>query len=251
MEKINVIQQIQDDEYFFPYHYIPEYEKHFTLSKSWSWGMQYISTIEFVLNEVSSISFNSLCDVGTGDGRLVKELTKKFPHKKIVGIDYSEKAINLAKALNPTLHFECVNILENSYKQKYDILTLIEVFEHIPIDLCENFVKSLSNILEENGKLIITVPHINKKKNEKHFQHFDEQKIKKYFSKDFMIEEIIYFEDMRRSMLKKVIQLVIYNRMFILNNSHLLNYFYSVYKKKYFFSDKENCGRIFVKMSKK
>lgn len=252
MEKrIKSIQQIQDDEYTFPYHYIPEYEKQFTLAKSWSWGMQYISAIEFVLNKIASIKFSSVCDVGTGDGRLVRELKRRFPEKEIIGIDYSETAIALAKALNPNCYFESINILDNTYKKKYELITLIEVFEHIPLDTCENFVQSLYNLLSEDGVLILTVPHVNKSVNDKHFQHFTKNKINSYFSNKFLIEELIFFEDQKRSIIKKFIRLLIYNNIFILNNKEILNYFYAVYKKKYFLSDEKNCGRIFVKMRKK
>lgn len=213
--------------------------------------MQYISAIEFVLDKISSLKFDSICDVGTGDGRLVRELTSKFPQKKIIGIDYSETAIELAKALNPNCSFECVNILDNTYDKKFELITLIEVFEHIPLDLCENFVQSLFKLLTEDGVLILTVPHVNKKINEKHFQHFTKNKINSYFSDKFIIEELIFFEDQKRSIIKKLIRLLIYNNIFILNNKKMLNYFYAVYKKKYFLSDEKNCGRIFVKMRKK
>ncbi|MDC0376153.1 class I SAM-dependent methyltransferase [Pelagibacteraceae bacterium] len=55
----------------------------------------------FILNEIKKDdqSIKSIVDVGCGDGRITKELSETFNTKKILGIDYSSKAINLAKAL--------------------------------------------------------------------------------------------------------------------------------------------------------
>ena len=43
-------QQIQDDDYAFPYHYVPQFREGYTHTYSWSWGLYYVSAMEFVVS---------------------------------------------------------------------------------------------------------------------------------------------------------------------------------------------------------
>ena len=242
-------QKIQEEEYNFPYHYIPQYKPEFTQTTSWSWGMNYISSIEFIINRIKKEEFNSLADLGTGDGRLTMELNKSFSNKKILGIDYSEKAINLARAFNPGLEFLAIDIIKEKINFKFDIITLIEVFEHIEPGKCDIFISSLKNLLNGDGILFLTVPHKNKPLQKKHFQHFTYESLKNYFEQDFEIIETVYFE--KNTKLVRILKLLLQNKFFILNNKILLNWIYRVYKKYFFIANKKNCGRVFLKLKKK
>ena len=241
----------QDNEYSFPYHYIPQYKDSFTQNYNWSWGKQYASAIEFILNEIKKDdqSIKSIVDVGCGDGRITKELSETFNTKKILGIDYSSKAINLAKALNPNISFLNIDIISEKLKEKFDAITLIEVFEHIPLDLCEDFAKALPDLLNDNGKIYLTVPHQNKILQDKHFQHFNYKSLTKYFEKNFKITEVIYIQ--KHDKLLSALNKLMSNKFCIIINSFLNNYFYKFYKKRYFFAEENNCGRIYLKLIKK
>jgi 2-polyprenyl-3-methyl-5-hydroxy-6-metoxy-1,4-benzoquinol methylase len=243
------IQKIQDDEYNFPYHYISQYRPNFTQTVSWSWGINYISALEFIIEEIKKENFGSIADIGTGDGRLVKEFSLNFADKEILGIDYSEKAINVAKAMNPDLNFIKLDIIKEDIDQKFDVVTLVEVFEHIPLDKCEKFIFSLKNLLNNEGIIFITVPHKNKGLQNKHYQHFSLEVLKKYFNNYFTIEEVVFFE--KRSLFSKLIKDILVNRVFILNSLWARNLLYKLYKKNCFFASDKNCGRIFLKLKKK
>ena len=138
----------QDNEYGFPYHYIPQSKNGFTQHYHWGWGKQYLSAVDFILEEVQKDikGIDSIADVGCGDGRITKELTEKFD-QSVVGIDYSERAIKLAQAL----------------------------------------------------------VWLNK---------------------------------------------LVYNDFWIINNKKINNWLYSFYKRKYFFANQNNCGRIYLKLRK-
>lgn len=241
----------QDNEYSFPYHYIPQYRNNFTQNYNWSWGKQYLSAIEFILEEVKKDDqlIESIADIGCGDGRLTKELSKKFNLKKIMGLDYSSKAINLAKALNPEIHFKNIDIINNLVEYKYDAITLIEVFEHIPLEFCEKFVNSLSNLLNKKGLVYLTVPHKNKPLQNKHFQHFDLENLKKYFDNKFEIVDKKYIQ--KNDKLLDLLNKFMINKYWIINHDFLNNSLYKFYKSRYFFADESNCGRIYLKMIKK
>src|SRR5690554_1132791 len=96
-------QALQEAEYGFPYHYVPQWRNGFTQCFYDDWGVHYVSTIEFLLGRLRDMSPESIVDVGCGDGRLTRELALQFPACRVIGIDYSARPIALAKALNSDL----------------------------------------------------------------------------------------------------------------------------------------------------
>lgn len=116
--------------------------------------------------------------------------------------------------------------------------SLIEVFEHIPLELCNDFAKATVNLLKEDGVMYLTVPHKNKQLSYKHFQHFNYESLIKYFQDDFEIQKVEYIQ--RNS---KFLNMLMSNNIWIINNLF--------YKKKYFFAEERNCGRIYLKLRKK
>jgi cyclopropane fatty-acyl-phospholipid synthase-like methyltransferase len=244
------IQKKQEEEYVFPYHYVSEFRNNFTQTFNDTWGINYVSTIEYIFKRLKIEQFNTLLDMGCGDGRLVKELTLEFPDRNIAGLDFSSRAINLAKALNPNCSFHCLDITKKTIAP-VDIITLIEVFEHIPPDISGDFIKGIYNHLNTNGILYITVPHINKAVEYKHYRHFSSESIYACFNDKFIIEEIIPFES--NGITKKIIDLILTNRFFILNSSKLKNLIYKYYKNILFLlnNNEKKCNRLFIKAIKR
>ena len=247
---MNEIQQEQDVEYGFPYHYIPKYNGGFTQNYNWSWGKQYASAMEFILDEIKrdSVFIESIVDLGCGDGRLTKELSEMFTDKKVVGIDYSAKAIKLAKALNPDVKYKNKNIMNHDL-EKCDAITLIEVFEHIPLEFCADFARASAELLKEGGCMYLTVPHENKPVSYKHFQHFNYDSLMKYFQNYFNVEKVEYIQ--KNNKLLVLLDMIMTNKLWIINSSFLNNLFYKFYKNRYFYAQEHNCGRMYLKLKKK
>ena len=247
---MNETQKEQDVEYGFPYHYIPKYNGGFTQNYNWGWGKQYASAMEFILEEIKSdsASIESIIDLGCGDGRLTKELSEMFTDKKVVGIDYSKRAINLAQALNPEVEYKNQNIMDHDL-EKCDAITLIEVFEHIPLELCANFARASAELLKEGGYMYLTVPHENKPVSYKHFQHFNYDSLMKHFQKYFDVEKVEYIQ--KNNKLLILLNVLMTNKLWIINSSFLNNLFYKFYKNRYFYAEERNCGRIYLKLKKK
>ena len=247
---MNEKQLEQDNQYDYPYHYIPQFEYGFSQHISWIWSKQYLSAVEFILKEIQNEGnvIESILDVGCGDGRITKELNDSFPQKKITGVDYSEKAINLAKALNPRGDYKCIDICANNNLSDYDAITLIEVFEHVPINNCRTFANALSSILAKNGILYITVPHNNKALTDKHFQHFSFKSLFDYFKNDFEVVQTNYIQ--KHDKYLTILNYIFNNRFWLISHKISNNIFYKYYKKKYFFAKENNCSRIFLKLRK-
>lgn len=246
MDQLDVRQQVQDDDYAFPYHYVPQFEPGFTQTYSWAWGLYYISAIEFVLDQVREIGPQSVIDVGTGDGRFVRELTRAFPAARVLGVDYSERAISVARALNPGLDLRCIDIRADSVGEKFDLVTLIEVFEHIPLALAHDFVAALRRLIKDDGRMLLTVPHANVPVSRKHFQHFTAESLQAYFLPHFEIERTVFLD--ARSRAVNLIRKVLQNEYFILAHWGIRNRLYRFYKRRYLVADEPRCGRIFMRL---
>ena len=213
--------------------------------------MDDIGGMNLVLDILKGISFDSLLDIGCGDGRFLKEVSQHFLGKRILGIDYSERAINMARALNPHIPYECLDICSTPNIGKiYDVIILIEVLEHIKINQIHDFVAACSSLLDSNGKLILTVPHKNKPLQVKHCQHFDSIEIEKILIEHFEIDRIIYFDKIS-IIWRRLISPLFGNSIYILNNHFLLKVLYSIYQRFFFYCREEDCGRICVVAHKK
>ena len=69
-------QQVQDNFYKFPYHYILEFKEKFSIVYLFDWGVNYASAVEFLLDKISETpKVKSIIDIGCGEGRLTRELT--------------------------------------------------------------------------------------------------------------------------------------------------------------------------------
>jgi len=238
-------QKIQESRYEFPYHYIPSYENgNFSQVKNLAWGYEYLSYMYFILEELEQIDFISLLDVGCGDGRFLFEAKKKFTERNLTGIDYSNRAISFAKVMNPNVNYVYGDIRDKCiFKEKFDIITLIETLEHIPPEEVESFIEGISYYLKDGGKLIITVPSNNLPVQTKHYQHFDLRSLKNMLNPKF---EIIYHYFLNKIALQSKIQKMLSNNLFVLNHQKSINMVYRYYIKKCLRAKESNSKRIYI-----
>lgn len=245
-----LIRQTQDDEYLFPYHYVARMpEKGFKQHFADSWGINYISTIDFLLARVRASTPASLVDVGCGDGRLSREIAVGTDVVRVCGVDYSARAIALALAMNqdvPRIEFRKCDISGDTDLGRFDSAILMEVFEHIPPEEGADFIRGVWRLLNPQGRLHVTVPHANKPVEYKHFRHFTVDGLVACLEKDFDVVTVVPFEKIagiRRRLLKRIL----YNQYFVLNHPRLLDFAYHWYMKHLFFCDSEReCQRIYV-----
>lgn len=233
--------------YEYPYHYIPIWDgDNFSQTRTLLWGYEYLSYLYFVLDKVCQIGFESLLDVGCGDGRFLFELSRKLPNKKLVGIDYSKRAIDYARIMNPRVEWVCGDIRDkNIFEVDFDIITLIETLEHIKPDEIKPFLEGVHNYLKEGSNLIVTVPSNNIEVKERHYQHFDLHSLTAALSPFFTVVDASYL-NRKSSLSLKLIQKFLSNRFFILNNRRMLKWIYNYYIERLLFTDKKNCCRIAV-----
>ena len=93
-----------------------------------------------------------ILEVGCGSGLNLKE----FSNKEKIGLDISQDAVDKAQEynidaiqgdLNKDLPFE---------KESFDLILALDVIEHLEDE--KEAIKKLSELLKENGKLVINIP---------------------------------------------------------------------------------------------
>jgi len=83
--------------------------------------------VDQVLRHVSKSDKLSILDIGTGSGCIALAIAHELPNTKIISIDNSEKAIELAKSNAQHLQlnnvgFQCVDVLSEKIDKQFDVV---------------------------------------------------------------------------------------------------------------------------------
>jgi SAM-dependent methyltransferase len=161
---------IQEGQYAFPYHYIPNVNASGSTRRYrvLRWGFEYLCYQNHLIEVVQSMRPDSVLEVGCGDGYFIGGLDDYV--KVRVGADFSAKAIGFAKAFHPNVLFHVGDAAE--LQQQFDVVVAIEVLEHIPDDQVLKFLQMLFDRTKSGGHVIICVPSVVLPLNRKHFRHY-------------------------------------------------------------------------------
>lgn len=97
-----------------------------------------------------------VADIGCGTGGLLKALKHRFQPRSLTGFEYSEKALDLARAKVPGAEFYYFDIYEGSSRQ-FDVLFCVEVLEHLLRP--DAALRNVLAMMGESGVALITVPN--------------------------------------------------------------------------------------------
>lgn len=106
---------------------------------------------EFILDE---FEFETVLDVGCGQGWAMDAFLNKYPNKKISGIEPSHYNVEIAKDKGFDVFLGKME--EMTSDQKYDLIFSNNVIQHV--NDARAFLKDLKHRLNENGLIIVTCP---------------------------------------------------------------------------------------------
>jgi len=96
----------------------------------------------------------SVAELGCGNGDLINQIASRYPHlERIVAVDLYNKPASL----DPKAMFIKQDLEDLHLKEKFDLVILNHVFEHVknPLGLAER----IKGMLSPGGRLLIVVPN--------------------------------------------------------------------------------------------
>lgn len=106
----------------------------------------------FLKNELFG---KSILEVGCGSGRVLKYISKYYKHKELVGLDVSP----IVNQTHQGIKFYQQDIVDFQLENKFEVVISSNVMEHIsPLDITTH-LRSIYNVLDNEGKLIINMPN--------------------------------------------------------------------------------------------
>ena len=108
-----------------------------------------------ILEEIEKEPFTDLLDAGCGPAPMISLLSEKYPDKHYIGIDLTEKMIEVAKAKNlPNAKFivgDCENLPFDD--NSFDVIICSMSAHHYPE--IQNFYDSVFRVLRPGGRFIL------------------------------------------------------------------------------------------------
>ncbi len=111
-------------------------------------------TRRFIFRLLEGLSFTTVLDAGCGTGVLLSQIQQKYPHTQLTGSEYSPNGLEYARQRLPNAQFHVLDLSRETLGGKFDLITCIDVLEHIPDDEA-----ALKNMLAMTaGHLVLSVP---------------------------------------------------------------------------------------------
>jgi 2-polyprenyl-3-methyl-5-hydroxy-6-metoxy-1,4-benzoquinol methylase len=250
----SVKKEIQEKKYDYPYHYMPFIgRKGFAYrGRFLKWGFEYLCYIMHAKEIIDPLNASSLLDVGCGTGRFISLLSPEI--KRILGVDLSPKAILFAKAFFNNNREGNIEFLESdvsNINEEFDVVTAIEVLEHVPDQDVHCFLKTLEERVKPNGYILISVPTVNYRLIEKHYRHYNisllEQQVNEATNSLKVIKvDYVY----RETKATRLYNLFTANKLYFLESRHLNRIYWNYIWRKLRFS-REREGKHMVVLIKK
>ena len=102
-------------------------------------------------------------ELGCGVGIFTKLLAKKVKNGIIEAVDLSEKSVAVAKNElkdRNNIHFDVADVVKYQPKNSdFDMITLMDVIEHIPLEHHAELFANLAKIATEKTNIIINIPN--------------------------------------------------------------------------------------------
>ncbi|MEI6631165.1 MAG: class I SAM-dependent methyltransferase [bacterium] len=131
----------------------------------YKWSLEPVKDITFSLYSANTwetfrkyiCDDKAIIDLGCGAGVLLYNIHKvasRFINCNVVGYDFAEESISLARQLCPGVIFKTGGILNTEFKSNtFDIIASTMAIEHVDDEM---FIKEIARIIKPNGILLLT-----------------------------------------------------------------------------------------------
>jgi len=153
-----------------------------------------------MMQEIEKRKPSSILDLGCGEGELLNLLKQKDPLTKMVGVDFSSKALFKAQEKNPQIKWIQASFQDSlPFHHSFDIILSTYAFHHFKDEEKAHIIDSLlQNHLQKEGLLMI---------GDASFQtHQEYEEIKNLHVREWDEKEFYFiYEDFQKILMKKKI----------------------------------------------
>ncbi len=107
--------------------------------------------IDYFLKNVKG---KEILDAGCGPGQFSAYMASFDKH--VLGVDNSEKMIEIAQNAFNNCEFLCKNVLELEFQNKFDGILADNLFLHFSHPQCQEAIKIFHKALKENGAMLVS-----------------------------------------------------------------------------------------------
>lgn len=107
-----------------------------------------------MLELAGGLSFDSVLDVGCGNGETLAAFRERHPRARLAGVDVSELVVAEDAAANPGITFRQLDIGASRLDESFDLVLCSEVIEHV--DDWQGALRNLRAMCKRH--LLLTVP---------------------------------------------------------------------------------------------
>lgn len=169
----------------------------------------------------SRTQFNSALEIGCGIGVISEFIAKNV--NSVVGNDISEENIRFAKKTVKSTNFYCTDFFDFDTKEKFDLITLFDMLEHIPKRSHRDVFDQIYKLSSSNCFIAITIP-------DPHYLSF----IRKHHPEKLQIvNESIYLEELNSIFSAFNFEIIKYEKYGIDYDNQYRFYLLSRKKEKY------------------
>lgn len=111
------------------------------------------------IKKYAPLHVKHILEIGCGIGSICGRMNRYF-NANIVGLDISSKSIELANKLFKSSRVSFVEglLAKEKFNNKFDLIILMDVYEHIHQNDREELHTTLKNLLNEKGRIILSFP---------------------------------------------------------------------------------------------
>lgn len=108
-----------------------------------------------VFDLMKEVKFDSVLDAGCGVATLLNDVSRAYPYAQLFGLEYSADAVETAKKRLPQGSFWQVDLSKESAPAQADLVTCIDVLEHIDDDL--SAMRNLAKMTKKYALIVVPI----------------------------------------------------------------------------------------------
>jgi len=165
--------------------------------------------------------FERVFEIGCGIG-ISSEYIRKYV-QTVYSIDLSKENIDFAKSTVKNVRFQCADFLNLYVAEKFHLITLFDVLEHLPKHTHPKVFEKIKEISSEDTLIAITIPDPN-------YLSY----MRKYYPEKLQIvDESIYFDELKSIIDDNMLEIIQYKKYGIDYNNQYRFYLLGYKKEKF------------------